>query len=321
MSDELYFYGWLGDLLGPRLFDDQHVEYGPRTIGIEFNGCSIAYDPVTKRRIITIETNQAGTVYWSSIANKPTTLAGYGITDGADTSHAATHLTGASDAIPLRTPSTDGLMPHNLSIDDLLPAFSIASFAPSGTNYASVVEVGTTLSSLVASATYVSGPPTAPTTITDSLSGTWAFTTPFASASRSGTIQRTGNNESCTFTLSATGPAGVKTSSTTVYWQPLVFHGSRAIGTYNAAFITGLATSNLQSSRACTFTDVIGSGEYDYYAAPSSYGTPTFQYGVLEGGWILVASGVSVTSNGITQNYDIWRSVNAALGSTTWTVT
>lgn len=208
------------------------------------------------------------------------------------------------------------------SIDDLTPSFSVASFILSGSGYAAVVEVGTTVT-LAAAATYVSGPPIAPTTITDTDSGSWSFSTPFASSTRTGSVQKTTNNASLTVTLTATKPNGSSTvtAASAISWQPRVYHGPATPGTYNAAFILALASYNLQPSRACTFTDTMGSGQYDYYAAPSSYGTPTFQYGVLPGGWSIAASGVSVTHNGVTQTYDLWVTNQPDLGSTTWTVT
>jgi hypothetical protein len=147
------------------------------------------------------------------------------------------------------------------------------------------------------------------------------MSTPFTSSNMTGTVQKTANNATWTATLNASRNGHAKSANVVISWQPRVFHGAASPGTYNAAFILGLATSNLQPSRACTFTDTMGAGQYDYYAAPSSYGTPTFQYGVLPGGWSLAASGVSVTSNGVTQNYDLWVTNQPALGATTWTVT
>jgi hypothetical protein len=81
-----------------------------------------------------------------------------------------------------------------------------------------------------------------------------------------------------------------------------------------------LANSALAPSRARTLIGSSGAGQYDYYAIPSSYGTPTFVFGALPGGWSLVASGVSVTHNGVTQNYDLWKTNQANLGALTWSV-
>jgi hypothetical protein len=220
--------------------------------------------------------------------------------------------------------SGSGNVLRQLTQDDILPGFAITGFSLAGTNYAAVVEVGTTISSISATATYQSGPAIVPTGITDTTSGVWTFLTPFASGTRAGSVQKTANNDTWVATLSATGPSGVvKTAGVTVTWSPKIYHGPSTVpgGGYNAAFITGLATSVLLPSRACSFTDVMGVNQYDYFALPSSYGTPIFTFGVLSGGFSLVASSVSVTSNGVTMNYDLWKSNQPNLGSTLWTVT
>jgi len=205
---------------------------------------------------------------------------------------------------------------RQLTMDDILQGFQITSL---GLNVSTVVEVGTTLSSIAASATYQSGPATSGT-LSDDLGGSWTFLTPFSSGTRSGSVQKLTVNASWVVSLSATESAVTKTGTVTVNWEAKVYHGPSVVGTYNAAFITGLASANLQASRACSFTDNMGSGQYDYFAIPSSYGTPTFVFGVLAGGWALVASGVAVTSNGVTLNYDLYKTNQPNLGSTAWTV-
>jgi hypothetical protein len=207
-----------------------------------------------------------------------------------------------------------------ITMDTIPPAFAISSFSLSGTNYAAVVEVGTTISSLVSAVTYVSGPPSV-ATITDTSSGAWTLGGPsYASGSRGGTVSSSTNNASCTVTLSATGPGGVRTATRTISWQPKVYRGPATPGTYNALFITSLATSVLLPSRVYSFTEVTGAGQYGFFAQPSAYGTPTFMYGILAGGWSQVASAVSVTSNGVTQNYDLYKTNQPNLGSTLWGV-
>jgi hypothetical protein len=227
-------------------------------------------------------------------------------------------LTGLANGVNPQDAAAFGQIPT--SIDQLSAAFAIASFTPSGTNYASVVEVGTTLSSLTASATYISGPPSA-ASITDTDSGSWTISGPsFASGTRSGTVQKTANNAYLTVTLSATGPAGAKTSAVTCYWRPKVYHGVAVPGTYNTAFISALATSNLQSTCAVIYTDNATAGTTFYFAPPSSYATPTFWIGGLQYLGIRVAANVPHISNGVTQNYDIWQIVEV-LGNGFVTIT
>jgi len=214
--------------------------------------------------------------------------------------------------------SNSGNVVRQLTLDDIAPAFGITGFSLAGTNYSSVVEVGVVISSITATASYTSTP--ASGNITDTQSGSWTLVTPFTSGSRSGTITNTANNSMWLAELSVTA-ATTKTAIVNVYWQPKIYHGVSATGTYNSAFITGLASSNLQSSKAISFTDTMGSGQYDFYALPSSYGTPIFQFGALVGGWSLAASAISVTNaHSVTQNYDLWITNQPDLGSILWSV-
>jgi len=224
---------------------------------------------------------------------------------------------GSEEVVVATSPTT--AVWKKLTQDDILPGFSINSFSVSGTNFASTVEIGTTISNIIAVASYSATPTSA--VIGDSTAAPWAFSSPFTSGSRPGTITYSSNN-SWTATLSATYNSTTKTASVTVNWLTRVYHGPAIPSTYNATFITSLASSNLQGSRATTFTDVMNVGQYDYYAIPTGYGTPTFIYGVLPGGWSLVQSGILVTnSKGIQISYDLWKTNQPNLGSTTWTVT
>ncbi|MCK9567830.1 DUF2089 domain-containing protein [Candidatus Pacearchaeota archaeon] len=210
---------------------------------------------------------------------------------------------------------------RQLTEDDILPGFAIISFTIAGTNYASVVEVGTSISSIVASVAenYV---PTSGT-ITDNAGGTWTFATPFSSGSRAGAaVVKTVNNQTYTATLSVTKGTKTQTATQTVSWQPYVYHGNSVIpGSYNSSFVTSLTNRALQPSKAAIITDTMGVDEYEFYCLPNSYGTPTFQYGVLPGGWSLVAQTSVTNSQGVTQLYDIWMTNQPNLSTITWTVT
>lgn len=99
-----------------------------------------------------------------------------------------------------------------------------------------------------------------------------------------------------------------------------LYYGAAAAGTYNAAFITWLSGKLLRGSKACSFTANAGSGKYIFFCLPTSYGTPTFTVGGFSGGFTKVASSVSVTIGSLATPYDVWKSDNANLGSTTVTV-
>ena len=93
--------------------------------------------------------------------------------------------------------------------------------------------------------------------------------------------------------------------------------GIGAAGGNSEAFIEALASSALQSSRATSYTDNATGANKLYWAAPASYGTPTFTVGGFAGGFTLVSNTISVTNaNGVTQNYQLWESDVAGLGNT-----
>lgn len=79
-------------------------------------------------------------------------------------------------------------------------------------------------------------------------------------------------------------------------------------------------TRKLQSGRATSFTVNAGATQYIWFCLPTDYGTPSFVVGGFEGGFTKTGS-VSVTnSSGHTESYDIWKSDNTNLGTTTVTV-
>lgn len=124
-----------------------------------------------------------------------------------------------------------------------------------------------------------------------------------------------------TITLTVTDERDAKvTRSVTIGFQPKVYWGVSAEETLDSAGILALASSALASSRGRTLSVNAGAGQYIYYAIPSSFGTPTFNVGGFDGGFSKVATVSHQNASGYTQSYDVWRSVNAGLGSTSVTV-
>lgn len=104
--------------------------------------------------------------------------------------------------------------------------------------------------------------------------------------------------------------------STTLNFYNGIYYGAASGTTYDSAFVLTL-TKVLSGSKARTFTANAGEGQYIYYCLPSRLGTPSFNVGGFDGGFSKVTS-ISFTNNsGYTENYDIWKSDNANLGSTT----
>ena len=102
-----------------------------------------------------------------------------------------------------------------------------------------------------------------------------------------------------------------------VQWINGVYTGAaEAPATIDSAFILTL-TKSLQGGKGKTFTVNAATGAYIWYACPVSYGTPNFNVGGFDGGFSKVATFDFTNSSGYTEEYQVWRSDNAGLGSTT----
>lgn len=141
-------------------------------------------------------------------------------------------------------------------------------------------------------------------------------TTP-TSFSSAMTYTKTTPNQSVTWTLTTSN--GTRTTSAT--WGQKNWWGISTSPANTEAFIEALAGSQLTTTRGAAFTvNATGSNKI-YFSCPSRYGTPTFTVGGFVGGFILRSGGISVTNaQGYAENYDLYESVNAGLGSTNVTV-
>jgi len=126
-------------------------------------------------------------------------------------------------------------------------------------------------------------------------------------------------NTSITFTLGATGNDSSYVTST----DTITFRNNNYYGVSSSASLTGgdlgSLTAFLDNNRAATVSVNAGSGEYIYYAYPSSYGDASFTVGGFAGGFSKLHGGATAHTNsaGFSETYFIYRSDNASLGSTT----
>ena len=124
-----------------------------------------------------------------------------------------------------------------------------------------------------------------------------------------------------TFTLKATDERGaVATRTTSILFLNGVYYGVSAIpATLDSAFVLTL-TKELRSNKKPSFTANAGAGQYIYYCLPKRFGTCAFTVGGFTGGFTLVDTIAFTNASGYTEDYYIYRSDNAALGSTSVTV-
>lgn len=248
-------------------------------------------------------------------------------------SNLAGDVTGPASSNQVRSLRGIPLSPTGPQLDDVLKydgsqlywgpgggggvAFAISSF---GSVSSAMREVGESLASIAFTAAYTLAPDSA-TVVDDLTAVTDAVAGPFTSHTKTGPFVKSSTGQSVTFTLSATRGATTVTADSVFTWGSRVHYGASPSGTHNEAFIEALASSAVSTSYARTFAATAGAANHIYYCFPSAMGTPTFFVGGFEGGFELIATAVSVTNaHGVAQNYDVWRTVNVNLGSTTVTV-
>lgn len=184
-----------------------------------------------------------------------------------------------------------------------------------------IVEAG----QLVTAPSFVASYSVAPTaaTLTDS-EGTAAkdvTATPTAFSS-SASFQKNAPGSVVTFTLQATNIEAASRNAT-ITWGQRNYWGVGTSGQSGAAFIQGLAGNALAMSRAKSFTVTAGAGQTIYYATRAAYGTPTFKDHATGFGFAMTHVGDFTVTNaqGIDDDYQLWESDNAALGTVTVDVT
>jgi hypothetical protein len=225
-------------------------------------------------------------------------------------------LTPGDNAVLVKPAGSSEYVPSQLSMDQILPGFDIATFtAPGGLP---IVEIGTNVAAKTLAATYAGGLPSV-ATLTDSDGNSRDVSaTPTAPAELAAHL-KTVNGSSVVWTLTATRNGITKTKTLgTQLWGTKVYYGkSSSSGPFNAAFITGL-TSVLKTSKAGSYPFSYGAGECPFICLDNgvaAFQTPTFKIGGFTYTWDLVATGVSVTSNGIARPYDVYQLTPAATGA------
>lgn len=204
--------------------------------------------------------------------------------------------------------------------------FSIASFSDA---QSATILIGTgawkAIGALTFTASYNNGPATGGYVTMSGWGNSWAESLTLTNTYQGPTVTTEAVNYpaapgSATFVLHATDGTDPTVNTLTHNFFNLEFWGtSIKADTYTEADIEGLANSELANIRARTITVTAGLGEYIIYAYPSRLGTATFYVG-FEGGFQPPET-VSVTNSaGFTEDYYVYRSTNANLGTTIVTV-
>ena len=120
------------------------------------------------------------------------------------------------------------------------------------------------------------------------------------------------------FTLKATDERDfTATKTTSIQFLNGIYYGVATTDTeINNAFLPRL-TKKLQGGKATTFTVNAGAGQHIFYAVPTRYGNCGFNVGGFDGGFTKVSTFDYTNPSGYNENYDVYKSDNANLGSTT----
>lgn len=120
-----------------------------------------------------------------------------------------------------------------------------------------------------------------------------------------------------TFTLTVGDGKNTSSKSLTVSFQNKVYWGSSSEqGTYDSAFILGLASNKFSTTKNCTYSMNVASGEYGFIAFPESFGTLT-QWNI--GGFDTTVDDCGTVeftnSSGYVSTYHIYKTGRSGLGS------
>lgn len=194
-------------------------------------------------------------------------------------------------------------------IEDILSRLSALEYVPiainSFTNNIGTVELGTTINSI----TFSWSTNKTPTSLK-------IGTTELDASAKTYTLTGQSIESNTTYKLTATDEKTHVEKTTAVSFVNGIYYGISEERTIDSSFILKL-TKSLQGSRSKTFTVTAGSSQYIWYAVPTRYGTCTFNVGGFDGGFSLIDTVSFTNASNYTENYYVYRSDNANLGTQT----
>jgi hypothetical protein len=226
-------------------------------------------------------------------------------------------------AVPVFDGTSYSIRP--LTLDDILPGFSIESFSGGST-----VEVGATVTNPAFTASYSATPASATITNTDGTDSPLVLSTPFTSGTVVGTFHKTAP-ASVTFTLTAVG-ASTKTASQSINFFERVFAGAGTAGatsaTASGSSAVLVAASGTLASEGLfsgivgdTFGPVSPSSQKVYVLTPHTSSPHTFRD---QNGFAFAMNAPTTFSftnqNGAVLSMDLYESTNVLSSPFTLTV-
>lgn len=196
-------------------------------------------------------------------------------------------------------------------------AFAINSF---GLTSASLVLIGATVINPTFAAAYNQA--ASSVVLTDSEGNTDNIALPGTAFASPHSVTKTVFGASWSFTDTAGNGLSSASANASIFWGQNVYTGSQVdpggVG-YTAAFIQSLGTTTLKLGPQGSYAYNTGAGQSAFFAVRTAAGVTTANFTV--GGFPFacsrVATGVAVTVNGVTENFDLFRSDNVSLGTFT----
>ena len=204
---------------------------------------------------------------------------------------------------------TDGYVFRQLTMDDILPGFSISGF---GTNYSLTIEIGQTLNGIQATVSYSSQPISA--TVNDNLAGVWNATDgTYTLFLRSGSWIPLTIGANLTATLSATA-ATTKTATWSIYAAAFQYWGLGSGGVLTSAQIRALAGSSLSTGLIGSFV-VSPANQKVYFAVPTVLGNVHMTLGGFAFDMLPPVTVNVINQYGITVPCYLYESTNLLTGT------
>jgi len=124
-----------------------------------------------------------------------------------------------------------------------------------------------------------------------------------------------------TYTLNCFADGSNISVSKTLNFYSGIYWGVSSDDSYDSSFINSLQNKVLSNDKNRIITVNARESEYIYFCMPSSLENPIFSVNGFIGGFTKVANSMSFTNtNGYVAIYDIWKSEQSSLGSTTITI-
>ena len=196
----------------------------------------------------------------------------------------------------------------NATINYVAPEINSFTVSPSATQY----EIGTTISANGLTFNWTLNK----NVISITFDGIDGSTLPVSARSAKNTSAL---SSAKTFTLTVSDGKNNATATKVISFLPKVYYGASSKTTLSSSEINALS-GTLKSSKAGSYSITAGAGQYGYLCVPKSYGTPSVKIGGFDTELVSVGVVSHTNASGKRQDYNVYRTSQAGLGTFTMVV-